>query len=75
MKHVNGQQKSSEEEQANMVVSGGTCRGQFWELFQFSNTQIYQFDDKNGFIDSKNLVSILLWNQGNHNMGHLMDSD
>ena len=32
---------------------------------------IHHIADKNGFIDSKNPVFILSWNQGNHNMGHL----
>ena len=39
--------------------------------FQFENPQIHQFEDKNGFIDSKDPVSILLSTQGNHIMGHL----
>ena len=33
--------------------------------------QIHQFEDKSGFTDSKNPVSILSWNQGNHIMSHL----
>ena len=49
----------------------GTCQFQFGELFQFANTLIHQFQDINGLIDSKNLVYILSWNQGNHIMGHL----
>ena len=40
-------------------------------MFQFANPQIHQFEDKNGFLDSKDPVSILLWNQGNHIMRHL----
>ena len=50
---------------------GGTSRIQFWKAFQFENPQIHQFQDKNCFIDLKNLVSILSWNQGKHFMGHL----
>ena len=33
--------------------------------------QIHHIADKNGFIDSKNPVSISSLNQGNHNTGHL----
>ena len=41
------------------------------QQFQFENPQIHQFEDKNGFQDSKDPISILLWSQGNHIMGHL----
>ena len=37
----------------------------------FATPQIHQFEDKNDFIDSKYPLSLLLWNQGNHIMGHL----
>ena len=64
-------EKISEEEQANKVANGGTCCFQFWEAFQVANPQIHQFEEKNGFIDSKNPIYILSWNQGNHIVGHL----
>ena len=41
------------------------------QQFQFENPQMHQFEDKNDFIDSKDPVSILLWSQGYHIMGHL----
>ena len=43
----------------------------FGNCFSLQRPQIHHIADKNGFIDSKNLVSISLLNQGNHNMGHL----
>ena len=52
-----------------MEVNPG--RIQFWEVFQVAGLQVHNIAGKNGFIDSKNSVSILSWNQGNHNMGHL----
>ena len=32
---------------------------------------MHQFENKNGFTDSKDPASILWWNQGNHIIGHL----
>ena len=53
-----------------LFATKGTCQFQFRELFQFATPQIDHIADKNGFIDSKNPVSILSLNQGNHNMGN-----
>ena len=41
------------------------------QQFQFENPQMQQFEDKNDFIDPKDPVSLLSWNQDNHIMGHL----
>ena len=62
---------SLEYNQTWLLATKGTCQFQFLELVQFANPQIHLFEDKNRFIDSKDPVSILLWNQGNHMMGHL----
>ena len=59
-----------EYKQTYLFEKRGTCQFQFWELFQFANPQIHQFED-NGFIDSKNPVSVSSRNQGNHFIGHL----
>ena len=41
------------------------------QQFQFENPQMHQFEDKNGFIDSKDPVYILLWSECNLIMGDL----
>ena len=41
------------------------------QQFQFENPQIHQFEDKNGFIDSKDPFHILLWSKCNLIMGYL----
>ena len=43
----------------------------FRNCFSLQLPQIHHIAGKNGFIDSKNPVSISSLNQGNHNMGHL----
>ena len=41
------------------------------QFMSFAGPQAHHIADKKSFIDSKNPVSILSWNQGNHNLGHL----
>ena len=48
----------------HMSVCFGNC-------FSLQRPQIHHIANKNGFIASKNVVSISSLNQGNHNMGHL----
>ena len=60
-----------EYKQTCLLAKRGNCQFLFGELFHFANPQIQKFLHKNGFIDSKNLFSILSWNQGNHIMGHI----
>ena len=43
----------------------------FGDCFSLQTPQIHQFEDKNGFINSKNPVSISLWNLGNPIKGYL----
>ena len=60
-----------EYKQTWLLVKRGTCQFQFWEMLQIAKPQVHQFQNINGFIDSKNPVSIISWNQSNRFMGHL----
>ena len=50
---------------------GGICHVQFWELFPVAGAQYITLQTRMVVWTQKNLVSLLSWNQGNHNMGHL----
>ena len=54
-----------------LLATKDTRQFQFGNCFCLQRPQRRHIADKNGFIDSKNPVSILSMNQGNHNMGHL----